>query len=70
MENGNILDFRIAVWGRDPVTRELLEGISTLTDDEKLLLLDRVAYLRSMRKTNPSFIAAVAAELRERRIQS
>ncbi len=66
MGDNNVLDLRIAAWRRDPVT-ELLEGISALTDDERLVLLDRVTYLLSIRKTNPAFIAAVAAELREQR---
>ncbi len=65
MEDNNVLDLRIAAWRRNPVTRELLDGISALTDDERLVLLDRVTLL--LRRVNPAFVSALAAELRNRR---
>ncbi len=65
MGDDNVLDFRIAAWRRDPVTRELLDAISALTDDERLVLLDLVTLM--LRRVNPGFVSAVAAELRNRR---
>ncbi len=65
MEDNNVLDLRIAAWRRDPVTRELLDGISALTDDERLVVLNLVALI--LRRVNPAFVSALAAELRNQR---
>jgi hypothetical protein len=43
MEQGgteNVLDLRVARWGKNPVMREILEAIETMTDHEKLHLLE------------------------------
>ncbi len=65
MEDNSVLDFRIAAWRRDPLTREPLDAISALTDDERLVLLNLVTLL--LPRVNLAFVSALAAELRNQR---
>jgi len=43
MEDDNVLDIRVAHWRNDPVTRELLEIIERMNEDQRLILLEYYA---------------------------
>ena len=63
----NVLDLRVAHWRRDDVTREILEALEKMSDDEKLVFLEYVGYVTWEGKEHKSHIKQMAADIRERR---
>ncbi len=64
----NVFDLRVVRWLRDPIVREVLEGMDKMNDDERLVYADHIGYIKWLREGNGKLsIEEYAAEIRMKR---